>query len=57
MTDIDTPIPEGYVYSHTIPTKAVLKKGISKKKGDPIYTDEIEYTIGPWTVYTKEDKQ
>ena len=55
MTDIDTPIPDDYEYSHTIPAKAVLKEGITKKKGDPIYANEIDSWIPQTIVYKKKD--
>lgn len=55
MTDIDTPIPEGFYLSEITPTKAVLKEGITKKKGDPIYADEVEYIIPPWLIYIKKE--
>lgn len=55
MTDIDTPIPEGFYLSEITPTKAVLKEGITKKKGDLIYADEVECIIQPWLVYIKKE--
>lgn len=57
MNDIDTPIPDDMEYSHTTKPYAVLKEGVVKKKGDPIYLHEIEYCIPAGVVYKKKEQE
>ena len=51
---IDAYDMDGYEFSHYTKPYTVLKEGISKKKGEPIYPDEIEYIVPASVVLKKK---
>lgn len=52
---IDNVIPKDHKLVEIQGPHAILKEGITKKKGDPIYAHEVDYVILSTRIYVKED--